>query len=289
MIRSPSQCPGTPRSSTSAGRLEIITSSLTCAHALARALARGMRNARPRRRQLSTLAGSLAGVGFGGADRHLVALLNLTQRGRGRASVSEVSATGPERGGQERRLGGDSPPFTSVIFARSAHCSFACQSRLHGACQRGGSWAEGVSKRAEGGALSDAKSTDVRAAHAVSFVAVLRTAVVAVPLRYWVASRPVDDRLMPFPAVASCPCRTVHRFPAWRRRRRSGGCQSTLARGRWNALVCAGRYIGCGCGSRARPRPWPNDRPPCGACAGRHDAWRRHLLAASPRDRDDAG
>jgi len=35
MIRSPSQCPGTARSSASAGRLEIITSSLTCAHALA--------------------------------------------------------------------------------------------------------------------------------------------------------------------------------------------------------------------------------------------------------------
>ena len=43
MIKSPSQCPGTARSSTSAGRLEIMNSSLTCAHALAWALARGTR------------------------------------------------------------------------------------------------------------------------------------------------------------------------------------------------------------------------------------------------------
>lgn len=46
MIRPPFHCPGIPRFFTSAGRLEIITSSLTCAHASVRALARGMRNPR---------------------------------------------------------------------------------------------------------------------------------------------------------------------------------------------------------------------------------------------------
>ena len=49
-IRSPSQCPGTARSSASAGRLLIITSGLMKALPRPRARARGTRSARPVRR-----------------------------------------------------------------------------------------------------------------------------------------------------------------------------------------------------------------------------------------------
>ena len=50
MSRSPSQWPGTARSSASAGRSLIITSGVTCAHALLPGPARGTRSARPVRR-----------------------------------------------------------------------------------------------------------------------------------------------------------------------------------------------------------------------------------------------
>ena len=48
MIRSPSQCPGTARSSASAGRWEISTSLVTWAPGLLCARARGTRSARDR-------------------------------------------------------------------------------------------------------------------------------------------------------------------------------------------------------------------------------------------------
>jgi hypothetical protein len=54
MIRSPSQCPGTARSSTSAGRSLIITSGVTWPPVRWRARDRGTRNARPVRRQATS-------------------------------------------------------------------------------------------------------------------------------------------------------------------------------------------------------------------------------------------
>jgi len=55
-IRSPSQCPGTARSSASAGRSLIITSGLMKALPRPRARARGTRSARPVRRHCGQLA-----------------------------------------------------------------------------------------------------------------------------------------------------------------------------------------------------------------------------------------
>ena len=50
-MRSPSQCPGTARSSASAGRWLTITSGATCDLPRPRLRARGTRSARPVRRQ----------------------------------------------------------------------------------------------------------------------------------------------------------------------------------------------------------------------------------------------
>ena len=54
MRRSPSQCPGTARSSASGGRSLIITSGVTCAQAICRDLARGTRKARPVRKHATS-------------------------------------------------------------------------------------------------------------------------------------------------------------------------------------------------------------------------------------------